>query len=280
MYRLINRQKPVISSIFTLVCIVSLSLFVYGSVKASSILSQGYSSTSPLTVGDIVSIDKTNPTIVLAANLNNDSNLFGVVISNANSQLALSTGNNQVQVVSSGINSVLVSNINGPITAGEYITASMINGVGMLASQSSEVIGIAQASFPNQTAQTKQLTISNNHKQAVEIGDIPVLVNIGYYTKQPPKSIIPSALQSIVNSIANKQVKPLPIIISLIIFIITLIAVVSIIYSLIRSSVISVGRNPLAQSAVYRNVLQLSSIIVVIIGVAIFVIYLILTKVS
>jgi hypothetical protein len=57
-----------------------------------------------------------------------------------------------------------------------------------------------------------------------------------------------------------------------------LVVVMSIIYSMIRSSIISVGRNPMSQSAVYRNVIQLSSVVIVILGVALVSIYMVLKK--
>jgi hypothetical protein len=53
---------------------------------------------------------------------------------------------------------------------------------------------------------------------------------------------------------------------------------VSIIYAMIHSSIISVGRNPMSQAAVYRNVLQLSVLVVVILMVAVASIYMVLRK--
>jgi hypothetical protein len=90
--------------------------------------------------------------------------------------------------------------------------------------------------------------------------------------------LIPTAVQSIANALAGKKVNPLPILISIGIFVVTLIVVVSIVYSMIRSSIISVGRNPMSQSAVYRNVIQLSALVLVILGAAVGSIYMVLTK--
>jgi len=173
----------------------------------------------------------------------------------------------------------LVTNINGNISPGNEVTISPINGVGMLATSNAEVVGTAQSAFPNQSATTESVKI-NGRGQTVKIGTISVLISVSYYNKQPSKTIIPAALQNLANSVVGKQVKALPIILSAVIFIITLIVVVSIIYSLIHSSVISVGRNPMAQSAVYRNVMQLSALVVVIIGVALFAIFMILTRLN
>jgi hypothetical protein len=193
--------------------------------------------------------------------------------------VALASGSGQLQVATSGLGQVLVTDMNGKIYPGDEITVSPINGVGMLATTNGQVIGTAQAPFPNSSA-TRETIATSSGKQTVNIGDIPVLISVSYYNKQPQKTIIPTAIQNLANAIAGKPVKTLPIILSAVIFVLTLIAVVSIIYSLVHGSIISIGRNPMAQSAVYRNLLQLSALVVAIIGVAMFAIFMILTKVS
>jgi hypothetical protein len=47
---------------------------------------------------------------------------------------------------------------------------------------------------------------------------------------------------------------------------------------MIRNSIISVGRNPMAQSAVYRDVIQLSALVLGILAVAVIAIYFILSR--
>lgn len=149
----------------------------------------------------------------------------------------------------------------------------------MKATANSKVVGIAQESLSNSSGNSKQeYTDSEGKKQTVTIGQVAVQVNVAYYFKQPEKTIIPQALQNLANRMAGKTVSTMPIIISGAIFIITLIVVCSIIYAMTRSSIISIGRNPMSQSAVYRNVIQLSVLVLVIIGVALISIYTILTR--
>ena len=252
----------------------------WAAAAADPLITQGYNTTQTLPIGSIVSIEKGSNNSVVASNLSNANSLVGVVISSNNAQVSLSSGSNQVQVATNGVTQVMVSNLNGSIKPGDEITASPINGVGMDVSQNAEIIGTAQGSFPNQTASSQTVTNSSGSKQTIKIGNIPVLISVGYYTKQPSKTLIPTALQNIANALAGKQVKTLPIILSVVIFIITLIVVVAIIYSLIHGSIISVGRNPMAQSAVYRNVLQLSALVVAVIAVAMFAIFMILTRIN
>jgi len=47
---------------------------------------------------------------------------------------------------------------------------------------------------------------------------------------------------------------------------------------MIRSGIISVGRNPMSQSAIYRDIIQLSVLVLGILTVAIISIYVILTR--
>jgi hypothetical protein len=248
-------------------------------VAADTLISQSFIAEDSLPVGAVVSLKKGTTDHVVNASLNNVNYLLGVTVDNSTTQLSISGGqSNQVHVATNGIVEVLVSDIDGKITAGDPITASPVNGVGMKANASIKVIGVAQDSFPNATAGKQTYKDAKGQQQTMQIGEVPVLVNVSYYYKQPEKTLIPSSIQNVADAFAHKNVNALPILISIGIFIVTMLIVVSIIYSMIHSSIISVGRNPMSQSAIYRNVLQLSALVVVILGVAVGSIYMVLTK--
>jgi hypothetical protein len=254
-------------------------LLVPAIAAADTLISQGYLTDSSLPVGSIVSLQQNSSEIVNAATTNTSNNILGVVIGSDGSQVSVSSGQtNQVQVATNGVEQVLISDINGNISQGDAITASPIGGVGMKATGNSKVVGIAQGSFPNSTASQQTYTDQSGQKHSVKLGQVSVLVNVAYYYKQPDKTLIPPALQNVANALAGKTVNSLPILISIGIFIVTLVVVVSIIYALIHSSIISVGRNPMSQSAVYRNVIQISALVVAILAVAVLAIYMVLTK--
>lgn len=258
------------------VSVVAVVLMTPANVYAVTTLSQSLASSSNLSVGSLVSLSPNASDQVVAADTDNVSDLYGVVIDGSNSLLSVGTNqSSQVQVATSGVQEVLVSDINGPVVAGDPITASPIAGVGMLAAQNVKIIGVSESALhgAKQTYKTK-----NGASGSADIGSVPVDVNVSYFYKQPVKTIIPSALQNVVNSLAGKQVNPLPIIVSAAIFLIMIIVVASIVYSMIRSSIISVGRNPMSQSAIYRDMVQMSALVVGIIAVAVAAIYLILTK--
>lgn len=264
---------PVIAAIL----IVALTLPLVA--RAVTPISQSYSAPQKLSLGSLVSLEKNSSDKVIAASTSNVDSLLGVVINADSSLLSLSNGeDNQAQVATSGTLQVLASTINGPIARGDHITASPISGVGMKATDNVRIVGIAQGDLSDSSGTKQTYTDKDGHEQSVTLGQVPVLVNVSYYFKEPEKTIIPGTIQNLANSLAGKPVKTLPIIISAAIFIIMLIVVSSITYSMIRSSIISVGRNPMSQSAIYRDLIQLSGLVLVILAVGLIAIYLILTR--
>ena len=256
-----------------------ISLVMPVTATALTTLSQGFITSSALALGSIVSLQNNSADHVEAASAANANSMLGVVIDGNNSLLSLSSGQStQVQVANSGIVQVLVANTNGTIAQGDQITASIINGVGMKATSNVKVIGIAQGSFPNSTATHTAYKDKQGNKHDVVIGQVPVQIAVSYFFKQPDKTIVPSAIQNVANSVAGKAVSSLPILLSSAIFIITLIVVMTIIYSMIRSSIISVGRNPMSQSAIYRDIIQLSVLVLEVLGGSKGAIYEILTR--
>lgn len=271
-------RKTATRSLFVLlITAIAGVLFLTAPASATTTISQGYITESDIPVGSVVSLIKNSTDTVEMASIQTSNNLLGAVINDGSSMLSLNTGaKSQVQVATSGVVPVLVSDCSGAIHAGDLITASPIKGVGMLATTNTKVVGVAQGEMSGTTKQKVEGDVCANHE--VSLGQVPVLISVSYHYKQPEKTIIPAALQNIANTIAGKQVSSLPIIVSSAIFIITVIVVSMIIYAMIRSSIISVGRNPLSQSAVYRDVIQLSALVLALLGMAVIAIYFILTR--
>jgi hypothetical protein len=272
-------SKPIqVTTVLAISIVVIGGSFFSSVASAVSSISQGYSSKTPISVSSIVSLEKGSSDSVTPATISNSDSIIGVVINDGSSPLTIESSKaSQVLVATSGVVPVLVSDVNGPINQGDPITASWVNGVGMLATNNSKVVGIAQGDITGKTAQ--KVKDEKGVEQTINLGQVPVLVSVSYHYKQPDKTLIPAALQNVANSIAGKKVDSLPIILSGVIFIIMLISVVSIIYAMIRSSIISVGRNPMAQSAIYRDIIQLSILVLAIISVSVIAIYFVLTRV-
>lgn len=244
---------------------------------AATSISQGYSTKDDLSLGSIVSLEKNSSDHVTAAVASNADSILGVVINSDSSLLALTNDTKeQVQIATSGTVPVIVSDINGEIHQGDHITASPLKGVGMKATANVRIVGIAQGGMKNATKQTYKDKSGKEH--TVTLGEVPVTVNVAYFFKEPEKTVVPTALQNVANALAGKTVSTLPIVLSAAVFLIMLIIVSSIIYSMIKSSIISIGRNPMSQAAVYRDLIQLSSLVIAILAVGLISIYFILTR--
>lgn len=257
-------------------CMASVTL-QQNSTHAATPISQSYNAEAKIPQGSIVSLKPNTTDFVAPSTIETSDGLFGVVTNQADSLLSISSNKGiQVQVATGGTIPVLVSDINGQIRQGDPITSSPISGIGMKATNNVRIVGLAQADASSGEKQTYKN--KKGQENSVTVSQVPVLVNVAYFYKTPEKTLIPAAIQSIANGIAGKKVDSLPIIISAGIFIIMLIVVMSIIYSMIRNSIISVGRNPMSQGAIYRDLVQLSMLVFGILGVGLVSIWLVLTK--
>lgn len=274
-----SHHHAALSFMSLLLGIFSLLSLAGSAVSAIPSISQNYLAERPLPIGSIVSVRDDTVDQVVPASSSTVDNIIGVVI-NAGSALIALTGDSEqdVQVATNGTVQVLVSNINGDIKRGDHITASPVTGVGMKATSNIRVVGVAQGDLGQNGSRQEVYKDGSGVEQSILVGQVPVLVNVAYYFVDPERTIIPSAIQNVANALAGREVSTLPIILAAAVFLVMLIVVVSIIYSMIRSSIISVGRNPLSQSAIYRDLIQLSALVLGILAVGLIAIYLILTR--
>lgn len=276
-----NLKHRFIAVLLSMAAVVG-SCSLAASVQAAAGLAQGYRATEALAAGSLVSIDSQNSNSVLSANTDRLDGLIGVVVGANDALLSISSGLDQVEVATSGVVQTIVTDLNGSIKVGDKITASPLNGVGQKAVLSTKVVGIAQADFSAKTEGGVKRKIKDKAgvEKEVTVGRIPMIVGVTYYVSGngSEKTVIPTYLQNLANELAGKKVSPLPIIVSVIIIIISLIVITALVYGAIKSSIISIGRNPLSQGAVYRSLLQVSALVMGILTVALVTVYLILSK--
>lgn len=262
-----------------LVCTLCLATLPAYAQNGSSAISQAFSTGGQdLSNGTLVSLEQQDQTAVEIAAPANVGRLVGVV---STQPLLAVSGNgssqSQTQVVVSGTTSALVSDINGSIKAGDKITVSPISGVGMKATASGQIIGTAQSDFAAASAQTRTIQDTSGHSHVVHVGPLPVQVNVTYFTVPPPKSsILPSFLQNIADSIAGHDVSALRLFISGTVLLLGLVSIGVLMSSAVRSSIISIGRNPLSKSAVQKSLFTVGSTAFVILLLVLVAIYLIL----
>lgn len=224
--------------------------------------------------GVLVSTKENNPQVVQLAARQNVSRLAGVV--SERPLVALSNQDAKLQVATSGTIQVLVSDINGSIRAGDKVTASPIEGVGMLATGSDQVVGTAQGGLNPQAVTTQTVKDSTGNAHTVRLGRVAMQVGVSYY-QAPSSGIIPPFVQGFANTIAGRPVSFLRIAVCSIILLIAAISSTVLLYASVRSGLISLGRNPMAAGAIRRGLLQVGAAIILIMGLVLLASYIILT---
>jgi len=90
------------------------------------------------------------------------------------------------------------------------------------------------------------------------------------------KSILPQFLINIAKSVAGRDVSVARVLIALLVLLAGIGSIAVVLYSSVRSSILSIGRNPLAASAVHKSLLEVSLLALGILLVMLGAVYLIL----
>lgn len=244
---------------------------------------QSYSADAPFDSGTIVQLTGKNSDRVKIATQAQLANMFGVTVDR--SQLALTLSNSDLQnetfVAASGTYNVLVSTQGGSIATGDYVTLSSVNGVAMKASDKEKtVFGRAGASFDGKgvtLGTTKLKDTSGKETRTVTLGSIPVTIDIKRNpNEKSTKANVPEALERIGQAIAEKEVSPIRIYLSMGITAISLIAAIAVLYSGVRNGMISIGRNPMSKKSIFRALFEVILTSIVILTIGVFAVYLLL----
>lgn len=247
-----------------------------GSVK-------GYAADSHIDPGTIVELTGENADRVKVSTQKDLQNMFGVVVDHQQIPVRISDGSieNEVYVAVSGTYDVLVSTQGGDIASGDYLTLSSINGVAMKAgTEEPTVFGRAAGSFgENSTGLGSAVLqdVNGNSSGTVKLGTVPVTIDIRNNPNDiSTKANLPEMLQRVGQAIAEKEVSPVRIYLSIAIAIICMIAAFVVLYAGIRNAVVAIGRNPMSRRSIFRALLEviLTSVLILIIGL--FAVYLLL----
>lgn len=245
--------------------------------QGNSSIAQNFRTTDlGITPAALVGTKKDNPNTIELSSLGKAANLVGVV---ANKPLVeLSGSGSGAQVVTSGTTATLVSDLNGDVSTGDKITVSPIEGVGMKATESTTIIGTAQGDLESAATEVRTITDSGGKQRAVKIGVLAVQIDIAYYSVPTKTSaFVPGFLQELANSIAGQAVSPVRVLLAGLIVLLLFISITALLYSAVRSSIISIGRNPLSERAVRKSLMQVSLGVLLVLTCSILIIYLVLT---
>jgi hypothetical protein len=248
-----------------------------GTSPALAALSQGFSSQSNLPAATIVALSASTPGTVVIADQTSLPRVIGVVVASGDSSLSLGAATGQVQVVSSGLASVFVSTAGGAIKSGDPIALSTVAGVGMRATSSGRIVGIAQGDFSQTTPGAEASSVgSGASAKQVWLGEVEVQVGVTAYSVQTPVSGVVGAVQNVANTISGKPVAVLRLFIAGAILFAAILSSTILLYSAVRNSIIATGRNPLARKAIYRSLAQILLVVTLILLVSAGAIYLVI----
>lgn len=266
------------SRILALAVLVGLSMVgLVGAANSSTRapVTQSYGTDDTLQKGMLVRLNAKDSTKVSILKQDESDKMHGVVVSANDAALSL-TGDpdkRQVYVATFGKYNVLVSTQNGPIKIGDLISISTLNGIGMKADgEEKMVLGKALTAFDGSDAEgTASLTGAEGKKSTVSLGRISVQVSV---QSNPLQSAgLPSALTQFLSdigySVTKKNVSVARLYLATLILLVASIVSGVMLFSSVRSTLVSIGRNPLAKQAIVRSMIQvvITSLIIFIIGV-------------
>lgn len=281
-----KQTVKVVRSIVGLAIIVGIASTAVFPVAAESTYgggsTQSYAADAPIDNGTIVVLTGKDSNRVKIATQKDVQNMFGVTVDRNSLQLVISNSaiENEVFVAVSGTYNVLVSDQEGPIAAGDYLTLSSVNGVAMRSgNEDVTVFGRANSAFDGKGITLGETTLkdSNGNSKTVTLGSVPVTIDImNNPNHQSTDSNLPEVLKRVGQAIAEKEVSPVRIYLSLGITVVSLIAAIAVLYAGVRNGVISIGRNPMSKKSIFRALIEviLTSALILIIGL--FAVYLLL----
>ncbi len=246
-------------------------------------VTRSYNSDPAVQQGMIVSLKPKDASTVVPLPSNDIRSMLGVVVppNNATIVLAPQTAiKQQVLVATTGRYFTLVSNQNGPIKVGNYITISAISGVGMKADEKqTEVIGKAAGNFSGSADVIGSVKLNDTLGRStnVAIGHIPVDLSISHNPLfQKNADYVPGFLSKVAAGVANKPVSAARIYISMVIIIVTVLLAGNMLYGGVRSGMQAVGRNPLSRKSIIKSLIQTVTAGLIIFVAGIFGVYLLL----
>ena len=254
---------------------------VFSCIASAQSVTQGYKSDTILQNGMIIGLDPKDVTKVEPINSSQYNLLHGVVVNPSNSTILIGNSSTNVYVSTSGRVSVMVNDQNGNINPGDFVALSAVTGIGDKATTSDPlVVGKSVSTFnANDSAQqigTVTVKDSTGKSSSLHIGYVTIDIAIGKNPLLITDNSLPSILSRASNLVAGKIVSPVRVYVSILVLAITAFVSGSLIYGGVRSSVISIGRNPLSKKIITRSLTQVVVVSLLVFLSGVFGVYLLL----
>lgn len=248
-----NLLRLIQAAILSLAAVSALFTVLSVQTSAAAPLIQTYSSNKPLLAGTVVFIDaKTG--YVEAASTEDNRKILGVVVGVDDPQPGLNNALNKVLVARSGKISILVSDVNGTIQSGDKISTSQIPGVSMKAAKGETAIGIAKEAYDGSKGQNSyEVTNSSGVTKTANSAAIHAEIQLQNLNGGSGASGSASVSDRADTPNDGNFISSTGVIISIVIVLILIVIMVIIVYTNVRSSFISIGRNPLEQKGIPKE---------------------------
>jgi hypothetical protein len=281
-------KRTYLAGILAVVGIVSWTLVPVAAASSTRSTTQNviqsYNASSSVLTSMLVEYAPKSQTTVIPLKSSDIQGMIGVVVPTSNATLYLASQNTTTQevlVAPSGHYYALVSDQNGVIKSGDYLTASSVPGVAMLATSSQPlIIGRADAGFSGTNPISEvQLRTSQNSNIKDAIGRIPANIQLApnpLYLKNSNSILV--FLTRAEYNVTNKPISPVRTYVSALLLLITVLTTVVILYTGTRTAMLSVGRNPLAKPEINKTLYKTIIGGLIVFAVGLVVVYLILNK--
>lgn len=272
-----NRRQYSLKQTFLWVGTLFLLLVSGGGLVSANTIAQGYvSRDSELKAGMVAALSSDSlgtEASVERASTSSESRVVGVVTNLEDNLISATSNKTSVYVTNSGAVTALVSDVNGVISKGDSLIASPVKGVLMKAGDAGGgiIIGSALVDFNTSTASKETINRQNGEKRDVMIG--PMLVQLGSGNSQ---AAVANTLDSFGIAVTGKPVSKLRIIVAFVILLLLLLIEGIIVYGAVSSSIIAIGRNPLARKDIYKQLIQTLVVAIAILFVAVAGIYVVI----
>jgi len=273
----LNLPRSAKIHLFGIVLLVFLSLSPVVSVYAAAgPIAQDYqTSDSNVKTGTLVSLSLSNKVVPASTA---KTALVGVVTAEPAVSVSDNSADN-VHVAVSGSVPALVSDVNGIIKLGDRIAVSPFSGIGMKATASSVIVGIAQSDMQTAQMTTKKVTDKYGKTSTIHIGLLSVAVGVSFYTATSQSGLsafVPTFLQNLANTISGRQVSPLRVLAGTAAVVLGFTTIIIMLYTSTRGAMTALGRNPLAQSVIRKGLVDVAVTAVAVLIVANVVAYILL----
>jgi hypothetical protein len=272
----------IINRVTSSLSLVVIAVFaVFTSAVSAQTITQGYDIETNVNLqrGMIVALKENDPKKVEAINNSAAKRVHGVVVGSSDSSFILAEETQKIYVASGGKFEVLVSDQNGTINPGDFISLSSVTGIGLKSDEYQEmVLGKAIDGFDGTDRKISEVTIKDaqDKDKVLSVGRIQVDISIIRNPVLKSTASLPSFLRDASEFVAGKPVNPIRVYLSIAILIASAGVSGSLIYSGVRSGMIAIGRNPLSKKSILRGIVQVIIVAITIFVIGIFGVYLLL----